>query len=327
MSLSTLQKDYALHRTAADAFLAEFLHQFSALLKSEGIKLGVPLEGRVKEWESIAEKVDRKGYTAKHCKEIPDLIGVRAISLFKRDATKMRLLINNNFLVSDMEDKASQLDNSKFGYLSHHFHIKIPDAWRSLPSFGGSDFSIEIQVRTLSQHLWAASSHLLQYKKEADVPPEVSRSIHRVAALLETVDLEFERVLEERDDYSRSSRAKNDDSMLDADNIALILDKHFPSINRDNNENYSQLITDFTAFGIETVGGLKKIIKKHLPAALKKDKDMLSKSTIRNSDHDQKRINRGVYFTHVGLARTILAAEVGDAALSEHFDNTYKDGE
>lgn len=58
-----------------------------------------------------------------------------------------------------------------------------------------SGLKAEVQVRTVTQHVWAAASHVLQYKQEASVPLPVRRSIYRVSALLETVDLEFERVL------------------------------------------------------------------------------------------------------------------------------------
>jgi ppGpp synthetase/RelA/SpoT-type nucleotidyltranferase len=64
----------------------------------------------------------------------------------------------------------------------------------------------ELQLRTLAQHIWAVASHKLQYKREASVPVPIRRSINRVSALLEMVDLEFDRVLLEREQYVPATR-------------------------------------------------------------------------------------------------------------------------
>ena len=83
----------------------------------------------------------------------------------------------------------------------------MPDDWLNVPTFREfKGLRAELQIRTLAQQLWAAASHKLQYKRESSVPYPIRRSIHRVAALLETVDLELERVLSERDPHLSNPR-------------------------------------------------------------------------------------------------------------------------
>lgn len=312
MNIEELQANYRAVAPLAQAFLAEFMHQFGALVSKADIKLGVPLEGRVKEWSSIATKLERKALQADNCKALGDLIGIRAITLFMRDVTALCRLVEKTFPIKEREDKAIPLDNSQFGYMSKHFVVGLPRAWRKVPAFSSDDFLVEIQVRTLSQHIWAAASHHLQYKKEADVPAKVSRSIHRVAALLETVDLEFERVLEEQAQYTKSAHAVDASTPLDVDNLRLLLEQSFPAENRGEHEVYSDVLTDLQAFGISTVEALRALVSKNRDAALAADKmhvEIQRKSAGRLGRTVSERVKRGAFFTHSGLARQLLSQE------------------
>lgn len=95
----------------------------------------------------------------------------------------------------------------------------------SLNTLGG--LAAEIQVRTMAQHIWAASSHVLQHKNESNVPLPVSRSIHRVSALLETVDFELERVLIDRERYSAEINLSSEEP-LNVDSLRKLLDSLLP---------------------------------------------------------------------------------------------------
>ncbi len=319
MEIETIRVDYQSQRGAAESFLKEFLHQFSALVERADIKLGVPIEGRVKDWSSLAEKLDRKALNISSCKEISDLIGIRAIALFKRDVVKLCKLTEKTFKVSSFEDKQDTLEISQFGYISQHYNATLPNSWKKMPSFGSSDFNVEIQIRTLSQHIWAASSHVLQYKNEADVPRLVSRSIHRVAALLETVDLEFERVLDEREAYSKSANSTKDSTQINADNIAIILNKTLPIENRKDPEPYSLIVSELAELGLTTIGELKEFISKHFAEMMAEDQKRVAMLKGRENPlgTSKERIDRGVYFTHVGLLRGALKKKFGDDKVLE----------
>ncbi len=49
----------------------------------------------------------------------------------------------------------------------------------------------EIQIRSILQHAWAEIEHDIGYKSKGNIPDNIKRNFSRVAALLETSDLEF----------------------------------------------------------------------------------------------------------------------------------------
>jgi putative GTP pyrophosphokinase len=65
-------------------------------LQSERIPLGVPIECRVKKWESIIEKTKRKSLNVYSVVDIPDFVGLRLMLLFSRDVEKVCDLISKN---------------------------------------------------------------------------------------------------------------------------------------------------------------------------------------------------------------------------------------
>lgn len=166
-------------------------------------------------------------------------------------------------------------------------------------------------MRTLAQHMWAAASHMLQYKIESNVPEPIRRTINRVSALLETVDLEFERVLEEREEYIKQLETNDDEQALNVDSIEHILDEELPQYNKDSREDYSDLIDELNYFGITTADALRALIKKHLTTALEEDVKNIPKDDF--SDFEEKeRAELGVYFTHAGLTRIAIDEEFGE---------------
>jgi ppGpp synthetase/RelA/SpoT-type nucleotidyltranferase len=105
-------------------------------------------------------------------KELKDLVGLRLMRVFKRDVARVCDLVSETFTVVSQEDTAQRLGEAEIGYQSLHYVIKLPEKWLSVPSFKGlDDLQAELQVRTVAQHIWAAASHILQYKQEASVPP------------------------------------------------------------------------------------------------------------------------------------------------------------
>ena len=202
MDTAQLRSEYSIQSDRARRLRAALCEQIEQILSSHGIALGVPIESRVKTLESSEEKLDRKSLELKSLLELNDLIGIRIILLFRRDIVTVSKLLAETFEVLSTEDTATRLSEAQFGYQSLHHIIRVPKSWLSVPTFFDlGELKTEIQLRTLAQHIWAAASHKLQYKHEESVPPPIRRSIHRVSALLETVDLEFERVLTDRGTY------------------------------------------------------------------------------------------------------------------------------
>jgi ppGpp synthetase/RelA/SpoT-type nucleotidyltranferase len=280
--------------------------------------LGVPLEGRVKAWSSIAEKSERKARQLTSVIDLDDLVGVRLILLFQRDVDVIHRLISETFQVLSTEDTASRLTETQFGYQSLHYVVRIPEGWEKVPSFAGLEaFKAEIQLRTLSQHIWAAASHKLQYKHEEGVPIPLRRSIYRVSALLETVDLEFNRVLEDRDAYvAKQVAIPRPEETLDVDTTKALLSQLLPAENQGDDEDYADLLSDLLQFEIDTGRKLRILLETHMPAILEKDAQVARRRAKDDADGEDERVQarreRGVFFTHVGLVREALSEEFGD---------------
>jgi ppGpp synthetase/RelA/SpoT-type nucleotidyltranferase len=314
-TLHQLHDEYRKLEPLATDFGAEVVRQLNELLQQEKISLAVPIEFRVKTWLSIAEKLERKELMITSLDELPDLIGVRAILLFRRDVETVCTVIQKGFTILSREDTIKRLGESQFGYSSMHYIIQIPKGWLSVPSLARFDgLKAELQIRTVAQHLWAATSHVLQYKQEQNVPPPVRRAIYRVSALLETIDLEFERVLIDRENYRQSVGPRSTQETLNVDLLAKVLSNVLPPDNRAATENFAQLLSELFAFGISTPEALTKILTKHKAAVLRMNRaratEELADKTL--TPEMTQRVKRGVFFTWVGLVRTSLDIEFGE---------------
>lgn len=285
------------------ALAAELEH----LLNANGVTLGVPIEARVKEWSSIEEKLVRKSLSLDKIEDLDDLVGLRLILLFRRDLKAVDELLRSSLFIKSAEDTSLRLSDTQFGYQSQHYVIEAPAKWLSIPTWGDlGGIRVEIQVRTLAQHIWAAASHKLQYKREASVPLPLRRSINRASALLETVDIEFDRLLEDRLIYLADDlQNETPNSPLNVEILDSILFNIFPSANRSEEEDFDELLVELDHFGIKTAGQLQNLLEKHLTSIMEEDAKYAASE---NSDF---------YFQHIGLAREGLRKEFGDDAVTE----------
>jgi ppGpp synthetase/RelA/SpoT-type nucleotidyltranferase len=315
-SINSLRRDYEQLTPVASRYTLALREEFEQLVANHDLSLGVPIEYRVKTWDSITEKIERLKLSLKTIRDLDDFVGLRLIFPFKRDINKIHELISQTFEVIQYEDTASRLDETQFGYQSVHYIIKLPQNWLKIPSFRDfGDFRAEIQVRTLAQHIWATASHLLQYKQAISVPPPVRRSIHRVSAILETVDLEFERVLQERDSYITSIDIPEEDATLNVDLIQRIMDESLPLQNKYKTEDYANLVQDLLHFDINTVGKLHQLIRSNLDKVLEEDRRQVTEH-LKGKDligFVAERVRSGVYFSHTGLIRKAVSLQFGES--------------
>lgn len=173
----------------------------------------------------------------------------------------------------------------------------------------------EIQVRTIAQHMWAAVSHKLQYKVEDSVPLEIRRAINRSSAILEVVDLEFDRVLIERERYiSQITETDPDkDLALNVDLLQEISNRLMPERGNDNMDGYAILLQELTSLGINSVGKLESLISTNMDKALFEDESYLLDED--NQDLTSPDLwNNGYYFSHVGMIRNMLRYRFGKKA-------------
>ena len=311
--VSALRTDYQQEAVKAERLRKCIQEQLLALLNSESITLGVPMESRVKTWPSIEEKILRKSYSLASIADLTDLVGVRLIILFRGDRDRLDKTIKDNFSVISHEDAGARLGESQFGYQSHHYVVRLKSEWLRLPSYSDlGGINVEIQARTVAQHIWAAASHKLQYKREDSVPIPLRRTINRVSALLEIVDLEFERVLKERDEYlAQQIDTKADDRQLNVDLIDVIATKIFPSENRDPaDDELDDVLRDLLAFEIATSKQLEDLLSRHYESIMYADRRSVPAFDSPDDDNPE-RTARGVFFSFAGLIRQGLIEEFG----------------
>lgn len=329
-TVAAMEKEYRGLLSVAESFSAELSSQILKLLDDHSIALGFPIQRRVKTWESLTEKFERVKINAKSIKDVQELIGLRVILLFRRDVSSVCRLIEENLTVVRQYNTQERLQDNQFGYSSIHFIVEIPEEWLAVPTLAPMQgLRAEIQVRTIAQHIWAEASQALQYKHRDSVPVTVSRAIHRVSALLETIDLEFERVLEQRDTYRADVDISGTDDLLNVDLLEKTLDSLLPLLNKDPDEDYSSLMEDLTHFKISTQKGLRDLITRNLDSIMKVEKFLVTQRTESVMSGEEplgttkERTLAGVFFTHVGLAREALQKAFGKdwySYLEEKFD-------
>jgi len=309
MDTSALQHDYEQIRPKAERLRVALMSEITHLLDANDVTLGVPMESRTKSWSSLEEKLVRKNTTLVRVSELDDLVGIRIILLFRKDVDAIQALIEKSLKVLSSEDVASRLNETQFGYQSKHLVVTTPDSWLKLPSYSNlGGIKVEIQIRTLAQHIWAAASHKLQYKHEASVPAPLRRSIHRASALLETIDIEFDRLLNERQQYLHEELPSAPaNQALNVESLRTTLSSILPEQNRGPTEQYDDVLFDLNYFGVDSPEKLQRMLTAHFDAILASDKS-----------HSKKN-RKGFYFTHVGLAREGLRKEFGDKIVNNYF--------
>jgi len=315
-SADQLQAEYQEKHPLYTKLCSELVTQLNELVTEAEVTTAFPIQFRVKTWKSIYEKCERNNLCPKELGEITDIAGIRIILLFKRDLDKICEIIEQNFEILQKEDIQQRLGTDQFGYGSIHYVLVPQENWLNVPTLRRlHGLRTEVQVRTASQHIWASASHMLQYKRESDVPTTFRRSINRAAALLEIVDLEFERVLNERGGYLERIKNVEEKETLNTDSLRSLLDKILPEKNKEVDESYSELLEELRRLNITTVKDLEELIKRNWDKVTKEEGDMASLKIeeLENGEEitgtSRERIMKGVYFTHVGLVRIALSNE------------------
>ena len=321
-----LQEEYRDILPIAQRYAELLANEIHYLMIRNNISLAVPIEHRVKTWSSIEQKFVRANYNNMELRfsgaslsDLSDLIGIRIILLFKRELGTVQNILESVFKIVDADEKGSKYNYDQFGYTSVHYQVQTPKDWLSVPTFQAFRYlQAEIQVRTLAQHMWAATSHKLQYKQEESVPEEMRRSIHRISSLLELVDNEYDRLLTDRDNYRSTIHLKPKKGRLNSDVLESILDEHLPKKNKGGYEPYSLILWELDKLGINTIDKLESLITRRLSKALEKDREIAEPR--QKSELDDDRSKAGVFFTHLGLVTIMLEEEFGFGFHSKIFE-------
>lgn len=165
------------------------------ILKHHKIKVH-NISSRVKERDSLRNKLQNKIKNYKELSDITDLIGIRIITFFEEDVDRVAKIIEEEFEIDiDNSIDKREKEYDRFGYSSIHYIIKLSKERKDLPEYleiGG--LKVELQIRSILQHAWAEIEHDIGYKNKDAIPNNVKRNFSRVSALLETADLEFNKL-------------------------------------------------------------------------------------------------------------------------------------
>jgi ppGpp synthetase/RelA/SpoT-type nucleotidyltranferase len=152
------------------------------------------VSAREKSIDSLVKKLIKK---PSHSYEtLPDKAGVRVVTRYRSDLAKVVEAIQGALHCgpADWKDQAP----NEVGYASVHIDLaRLPESHPSQKFFPVNHFWVELQVRTLAQHLWAELSHDSIYKNDETIQvlsTDVKRRVNLMAGQIEVADREFDRL-------------------------------------------------------------------------------------------------------------------------------------
>lgn len=245
------------------------------LIRTEEIQIN-SISGRVKNKDSFCEKALKDKYEDP-LNEIKDIIGIRIITYVNSDIERISRLIEREFHVDSENsvDKGKLLGIDKVGYKSVHYIVKLTDARTSLSEYKDfKDVHMEIQIRTLLQHAWSEIEHDRNYKFSGVLPADIKRKFSLLAGTLELVDMQFEEISKQIDEYAEVISEKVEDGdlkniLIDSTSIKEYLSKRFKdrienkllSPTLKSSEYEEKIIDELNKFGIYTIAELEELLK------------------------------------------------------------------
>ncbi len=118
---------------------------------------------RIKNYDSIIEKLERKGLELTNenvIEHINDVVGVRVVCSFLPDVYEIVNIIENSRNIKVLEKKDYIKNPKDSGYSSFHLIVIVPVSL----STGTKEVKAEIQIRTVAMDFWASLDHKISYK-------------------------------------------------------------------------------------------------------------------------------------------------------------------
>ncbi|WP_163920455.1 GTP pyrophosphokinase family protein [Photobacterium sp. Alg240-V54] len=296
--MKNIREEYEVLSRDYESLKSEIIYTLDNTFNNNDIKIH-SISGRVKEWNSLEEKMIRKEATS--LSEIVDIVGVRIVCLFRSDIMDIVDIINNIFNVIIFDDKIKATTDSTFGYQSYHIISTFKDNVNGFRYDRIKKIKFEIQVRTVSMDAWANISHHLSYKTEIDVPLDIRKDFNALSALFYLADSNFENVYKLKKDnidkYDKSLIKNNkNNTYLDFDLLNEYMKIKFKdSRQSENSESISELLQQLHNSGYNTIERLDKVIDHGYDAFLKYQKKYPPTSIIDNK------------FNSVGIIRITIS--------------------
>ncbi|MFC3398626.1 GTP pyrophosphokinase [Microbacterium amylolyticum] len=143
------------------------------------------VEARVKKRWSFEQKVRRNP-----ARQVHDVVGVRIMAFFRSDLAQIERMTRRLLEVVEDSyiDKGDLLDDESFGYRSVQFVGRTRGDGTTFKETEPG-LPVEVQIRTMLEHVWAEVEHDFRYKPQSEPPtPEINRRFALTAALLEQAD-------------------------------------------------------------------------------------------------------------------------------------------
>ncbi|MGM0410638.1 MAG: GTP pyrophosphokinase [Bacillota bacterium] len=159
------------------------------------------IKDRVKNPESIIEKLERKGYevSIENAKKyINDIAGVRIICSFTSDIYNIYEMIKNQDDIEVLRVKDYIKNPKENGYRSLHLIVQLP----IFLTDQAKDAKVEIQIRTIAMDFWASLEHKIYYKYKDDAPEDIPEKLKECADIIKDLDKRMLDIRREIDDYN-----------------------------------------------------------------------------------------------------------------------------
>lgn len=234
-------------------------------LRTDNIRVA-SVEARAKEVESFGTKASKPSESDPErprypdpLSDITDLAGVRVITFFPKAAEAAREIVQREFEVSEVSDKAAQLEDDRLGYKSVHLLVTLAPRRLSLPEYSRySDLVCELQIRTVLQHAWAEIEHDIQYKTARTIPSRIRKRFTALAGLLEIADREFQAIQDEDASITSEARESVEKGHFEGvevtpDALKAYLDRKYGPDARMSEFSYQFSADTVRALGFETI--------------------------------------------------------------------------
>lgn len=164
-------------------------------------KINVTVRHRVKDFSSWYAKLLRNVASVESGSTsvaITDVLGIRIVCPFLEEVKIVSSLLEDLFMVEEIDVKGADYAYHHFGYESVHFLVRIPMDFlpgEPLPADFLRSPVCEVQVRTILQEAWAEVEHELVYKSDfSPLDEPLKRKLAALNANLTLSDLMFQEI-------------------------------------------------------------------------------------------------------------------------------------
>ena len=123
-----VMKEYDENSKVYQRFASEIERLLQRILIEENINC-TAITSRLKDRDSLSEKIERKNDKYKSLSEITDIAGVRVITYYTADVDKVADIVEREFVVDKENsiDKRESLEPDRFGYCSVHYVVEMSE--------------------------------------------------------------------------------------------------------------------------------------------------------------------------------------------------------